>query len=150
MYDNICISFKNKKSNIRCNHKCKNNSLFCGYHKSEKSRLYIDLINYNFTIDEISKLKKIKEKIYSRKICNFINTNKINYLDYKYYNYLISGESSWSEVLPKYRIFLNKKELWDIRLLVKHFANQLDLCNSSQPSPQLPSNPFNRKIYRMV
>lgn len=147
MYDNICISYKNKNSNIRCNRKCKNNSLFCGYHKNKKSRLYIDLINHDFSIDNVSKLNKIKEKICSRKIYNFINANKINYLDNKYNDYLIGGELSWCEIDPKYRIYLNKKELWDIRFLVKHFATQLELCNSSLPSPQLPSNPFNRKIY---
>lgn len=147
MYDGTCISYKNKKSNIRCKHKCKVNSLFCGYHKNGKSKLYIDLLSYKFTDDNLKQLYMLKQQTYRRKIQYFINKNKCKYLDKKYGTYLITGDSSWNDILPKYRIYLNKTELWDIRFLVKHFATQLDMCNSSLPSPQLPNNPFNRKVY---
>jgi len=135
MYDGTCISCK------------KINSLFCGYHKSGKSNLYIDLVNYEFTEDNLTNIYILKQQVSRQKIQSFINKNIYNYLDTKYKDYLITGDSSWSDILPKYRIYLNKTELWDIRFLVNHFATQLELCNNSQPSPQLPSNPFNRQIY---
>lgn len=148
MYDGICISCKNKHSNIRCGYKSKSNTLLCGYHKRGTTKLYIDLLSYNLTSDNLKQLYILKKKIYGKRIYSLLTKNNDHtFLDKKYSTYLITGDSSWQDIPKKYRIYLNKNELWDIRFLVNYFATQLNCSNSSMPSPQLPKNPFTRKIY---
>lgn len=144
IYDGICVSCKNTKLNIRCPRKTKNNSLYCGYHKTAK-KLYINL--NNFSQKEINKLLIIQKKIISNKIYKLFNNYYYQYLDKKYKDYLITGDTSWNDISVQYRFKFNKSELWDIRFLIEHFSKQLNYSSYSKPSPQLPNNPFTRHIY---
>lgn len=145
IYDGICISYKNKNSNIRCTRNMKNGSLCCGYHKACKN-LFLDILKYNFSNNDLERLQTIKQNIKLYKLHKFIRDNYYNYLDNKYSEYLINGELSWCEIESKYRFFINH-ELWDIRFLINHFSTQLNNSMSSEPSPKLPNNPFNRILY---
>ena len=123
----------------------KNGSLCCGYHKACKN-LFLDIVKYNFTNNDLERLQTIKQNIKLYKLQKFIKDKYYNYLDTKYSEYLINGELSWSEIKSKYRFFINN-ELWDIRFLVTHFSTQLNNSMSAEPSPKLPNNPFNRTLY---
>ena len=145
-YDGICIAYKNKNSNIRCSRKAKNSSLCCGYHKNG-TNLYIDIIKYNFTPEELKLLLKIKSFIFGVKIKNTIKKYFYKILDNKYGEYLITGDTSWKDIPSKYRFLINNEELWDIRFLINHFATQLNNSSSALPSAKYPNNPFTRKLY---
>jgi hypothetical protein len=68
-----------------------------------------------------------------------------NYLDQKFLHHLMLIKDSWSEVKYKIRLDSNEQECWwDIEILLEHFAEQLNCSTMSNPSPQWPSNPFNR------
>ena len=97
--------------------------------------------------ENLKLLLNIKNIIYSYKIFNFIKNKYYKYLDIKYSDYLITGDSSWIDIPSKYRFSINKNQLWDIRFLINHFATQLNNSSSAQPSPQLPNNPFTRSKY---
>ena len=132
MYDGICISNKNKNSILRCHHKSKLNTLLCGYHKKGTTKLYIDLLRYQFTPINLHQLYMLKKKVCSNKIWKLLRkTTDHSYLDTKYGDYLITGDSSWKDVPKQYLIYLNKNELWDIRFLKNHFATQLNFSNNS-------------------
>ncbi len=81
----------------------------------------------------------------------------IKYLDDKYLHHLMYLKDSWSEV--KYKIKMNmyptgstekgsQECWWDLEILLKHFAEQLNTACMDGPSPQYPSNPFNRQPFR--
>jgi hypothetical protein len=82
----------------------------------------------------------------------------IEYLDQKYLHHLMYLKDSWSEV--KYKIKMNTYSTsntttdtgqecwWDLEILLKHFAEQLNTACMDGPSPQYPSNPFNRQPFR--
>jgi len=68
-----------------------------------------------------------------------------NYLDEKFKHHLMFIKDSWTEVKHKIRLDSNGQECWwDLELLLKHFAEQLNISCMANPSPQWPSNPFNR------
>lgn len=72
--------------------------------------------------------------------------NQLNqYLDDNFKHHLMYIKESWSEVKYKIRLDNNNQECWwDLELLLIHFAEQLNSSAMSNPSPQWPSNPFNR------
>lgn len=144
IYDGFCVSCKNSKVNIRCYRKTKKNTLYCGYHKTA-TKLYINLNNFNQK--EIDKLLIIKKKISYTKIYNLFNNHYYKYLDKKYKDYLITGDTTWVDIPVKYRFKFNKSELWDIRFLISHFSKQLNYSSYSNASPQFPNNPFTRQLY---
>lgn len=74
---------------------------------------------------------------------------KLNqYLDEKFKHHLMYIKNSWSEVDYKIRIDSNNQECWwDLEILLIHFAEQLNSSCMSNPSPQWPSNPFNRQPF---
>ena len=72
--------------------------------------------------------------------------NQLNdYLDQKFKHHLMFIKDSWADVKYKIRLDNNNQECWwDLELLLSHFAEQLNCSCMSNPSPQWPSNPFNR------
>ena len=70
------------------------------------------------------------------------------YLDENFMHHLMLIKESWSEVKYKIRLDNSGKECWwDLELLLLHFAEQLNISCMSNPSPQWPSNPFNRQPF---
>jgi hypothetical protein len=145
-----CIACKNKYSKSKCNRLTKNNTQFCGYHQNSTN-----LFNDDNLIDKVLENKKtiiiltFDQLKSGNQIIKYIKKNYYNILNNNYSDYLINGESSWSEIPIKYRYKLTKNELWDIRFLIKHFSSQLNCSNNSEPSPQYPFNPFNRNKYNV-
>jgi len=162
-----CISFKNKSSNERCGKKTSEQSYFCGIHKRSKNpKFFISpqehfkkhlKYNYHLVDSDYAKLKKGYKTMCQLKINYFINknyqkkkTNMIKMLDEEYSYYLIGGEYSWKEIPYKFIYKINDKEYWDIRFLLKHFTQQINHCNMSEPAPQYPSSPMTRIKYSLA
>lgn len=74
--------------------------------------------------------KKIHEK----------NTN----LDKTDSHTLMCIHESWNDVPLQYQIKLFNAQ-WDIRILLQHFAQQLNSSDMENPSPVFPSDPFTRR-----
>ena len=161
---NICISYKNKTSNERCNHKTTGYNYLCGIHKRcKKPRFFISpedhfkkYLKYHYYLIESDyiKLKKGYEILNRLKINYFINKNYqkkkkslIEMLDESYSYFLLGGESSWSEIPFRYIYKIKEGEYWNIKFLLKHFTQQINHCNMSEPSPQYPSSPMTRVKY---
>lgn len=67
------------------------------------------------------------------------------YLDENFHHHLMYIKDSWSEVKHKIRLDSGGRECWwDLELLLLDFAEKLNYSCMSNPSPQWPSNPFNR------
>ncbi len=92
--------------------------------------------------DRIEKTKLIlKKKTVEKSPMEQLNFH----LDENFKHHLMFIKDSWSEVKHKIRLDTNNQECWwDLELLLKHFAEQLNVSCMSNPSPQWPSNPFNR------
>lgn len=70
------------------------------------------------------------------------------YLDENFIHHLMYIKESWSEVKYKIRLDNSGQECWwDLEILLLHFAEQLNISCMSNPSPQWPSNPFNRQPF---
>ena len=67
------------------------------------------------------------------------------YLDKHFMYSLMMMKDSWSEVKHKIRLDHNQQECWwDLELLLRQFAEQLNTSTMNNPAPQWPSDPFNR------
>lgn len=96
-------------------------------------------------IPETSKIKiKLKD---NRSPIDKLN----NYLNINFKHNLMYLKDTWADVKYKYQIDSNGKEgWWDLEMLLIHFAEQLNAASMSNPSPQWPSNPFNRIPYSKI
>lgn len=100
------------------------------------------IVRKNIDIPALSKIKlKLKEN----------PIDKLNkYLDMNFHHNLMYLKDSWSDVNYKYQIDCHGKEdWWDLEMLIMHFTEQLNASTMSGPSPQWPSNPFNRQPYNI-
>lgn len=156
--NNYCIAKKNKNTAEICSRKTYPNSLFCGYHQKfckkktigSKNSLFDPIFNIKENDDFCAKIMAIK------KINNFIyncyiryNKKQVDYLNANYKHCLLYIYSSWEDVPKRFRINI-KDEWWDIRILLSHFSQGLNNCNMGIASPQYPSNPFNRQLYKPI
>lgn len=129
-----CIAYKNKNSKMLCKRKCIYKT-FCGYHK-------------NIAIKKEKLELQAKNNKYAKVIQNLFRIYNYKYLDKNYKHFLINCEDSWCEISHKHRIYLeNHSEVWDIRVLLKHFEYLLNVSNNSLPYPQLFTSPYTKKIY---
>ncbi len=81
-----------------------------------------------------------------------VTLNSLNtYLDQHFLHNLMMIKDSWSEVKYKIRMDSSNQECWwDLEILLKHFAEQLNTSCMNNPSPQYPSNPFNRQPFTRI
>jgi len=70
------------------------------------------------------------------------------YLDENFSHHLMGLKDSWKEVTHRIRLDSQNQECWwDLELLVRIFAEQLNQACSSNPAPKWPHNPFNRVFF---
>lgn len=129
-----CIAYKNNKSKMLCKRKCVYKT-FCGYHKNSAIK------KENFELES-------NNSKYAKIIQNLFRIYNYKYLDKNYNHFLIYGEDSWCEISHKHRIFLeDHNEVWDIRVLIKHFDYLINVSNNSLPYPQMFVSIYTKKIY---
>lgn len=144
--DGKCMSNKNN-SLVRC--KCRSilKQDFCKNHM--KTHQYCDEI-IKQKIDELS--NATNNVCVNQCIDIFIEHFKTRVkqqtkeLDDKYMYCLLNIRSNWDEVPVYYRINLGGC-WWDIRSLLRMFANDINQSEYSNPYPKCPENPFTRKRF---
>lgn len=130
--NNLCISYKNKKTKDLCNRKCINNTNYCGLHK--KKVIDFKIIRKNKIL--INKVKNKLNLIYKKKYVKLFDK-------YNHENLMCIYES-FNEIYLNNLFFMDNK-IWDINLLLDQWTNLLCSTEMQNSSPIFPSNPFTRK-----
>ena len=136
---NKCIAFRNKNSKQVCSRKTILHGDYCGYHRKKKKASLKNVIKH-----------RILKHVAGLKIYNWWkNVKHVQnaFLDRNFIEYLIMGESSWSEIPFRYQFQISSNQWWDIRFLTKHFAQLLNHNDMITPSPSFPRNPFTRELF---
>lgn len=145
-----CCAFKNKKSSLRCPHRAKDGTYTCGIHK-RTIRLHTSVNTLLLSICPSNRMIELCKSYNARRIYRWWKSRiqkHTNYLNTHYSHQLIFGESDWSEIPYRLRVYIkDHDEWWNLYYIILHFKQQLNHSDMNGPSLTYPCSPYTRKPY---